>query len=141
MRTGEPPSPEEEAAGGIDDEPGQADAGGDAASLDAGHAAPPALPEAAAKAPVDGEPAVAAEDEPDAAPAAPDGPKDVDGGGPPGGATGGDPPTPPPNGPNGPRKPNTVWVLVLGTIILLAFGVALIASLVNLWPAIEAFTG
>jgi hypothetical protein len=35
---------------------------------------------------------------------------------------------------------NNGWAVGLATIVLLAFGIALIASLVNLWPSIEAFT-
>jgi hypothetical protein len=39
-----------------------------------------------------------------------------------------------------PREVNNPYVIGVGALILLAFGLALVASLVNLWPAIEAFT-
>jgi hypothetical protein len=51
-------------------------------------------------------------------------------------------PTPPPGPPekNEPRNIANPWVIGFGALLLLAFGLALVASLVNLWPAIEAFT-
>jgi hypothetical protein len=38
------------------------------------------------------------------------------------------------------RKPNNLLIVWLGTIVLIVFGLALIASLVNLWPSIERLT-
>jgi hypothetical protein len=38
------------------------------------------------------------------------------------------------------RTPNTLWVITIGTVALVVFAVALLASLVNLWPSVEAST-
>ncbi len=42
--------------------------------------------------------------------------------------------------PSAERNPNSLFVVVVGTALLIVFGLALIASLVNLWPSIELAT-
>lgn len=38
------------------------------------------------------------------------------------------------------RAPNNYWVITIGTVALIAVALALIASLINLWPSVEAAT-
>jgi hypothetical protein len=111
MRTGGPPPPEEEAAGGAEDEQGRIAASGGSQHREGREAARPPR----------GGPADADEDGPPAARGTNDGPCG-------------------PCEPCRPRRVNEWWVIVIGTLLLFAFGVVLIASLVNLWPAIESFT-
>ena len=41
---------------------------------------------------------------------------------------------------SGGRPPNNPWVITIGTLILIAIGLALVASLINLWPAVTSAT-
>jgi hypothetical protein len=133
MSTGGPPSPEdEEVVEGSEGEPDPAAAGGAGAGArveaGAGAVGEAGAPEAAVAEARAGEPAAAEPDGPGATGA--DGPPD----GAPAGAGSGTP------APEQPRRANEWWMIVIGTVLLFTFGLALIASLINLWPAIESFT-
>jgi hypothetical protein len=36
------------------------------------------------------------------------------------------------------RRPNNPWVVVIGTVVMIAIGLALMASIINIWPSVEA---
>lgn len=136
MSTGGPPSPENEGAvGGNEDDPDAASGTGAGAPVETGAGEVGVrVPGAAAAA--EAAPAEAGAGEPAAA--EPDGPGQIGADGPPDGPQADRGCGPPP--PLQPRKTNEWWMVVIGTVLLFTFGLALIASLINLWPAIESFT-